>query len=74
MAAGTYNFDPAKLCQNYTSPLKCWLAIVPLVTLENRIGIDWDGKRELTDEELKVFDRTNSFVDEYRDVFENLSK
>ena len=53
---------------------KPWLAIVPLSSVERPAEIDLDGKRELTKEEQEVLSWANSFVEEYHDVFETLSK
>jgi len=53
---------------------KPWLAIVPLAAPEKETGIDLDANRELTKEEKELLSWTNGFVEEYRDVFEALSK
>jgi len=53
---------------------KPWLAIVPLSSPEKGTNIDLDGKRELTTEEQVLLSWTNGFVEEYKDVFEALSK
>ena len=37
-------------------------------------GIDLEGERELTIAEQEILSWTNNFVEEYRDVFEALSK
>jgi len=53
---------------------KPWLAIVPLASPEGKDGIDLVCNRELTAEEKKALSWTNEFVEEYKDVFEALSK
>jgi len=53
---------------------KPWLAIVPLSTPASADGIDLDSERELTIAEQEILSWTNNFVEEYRDVFEALSK
>ena len=53
---------------------KPWLAIVPLSSPGGVAGIDLDSDRELTAEEQEILSWTNDFAEEYRDVFEALSK
>lgn len=53
---------------------KPWLAIVPLSPSKNEPGIDLNSERELTIEEMGLLSWTDSFIGEYKDVFEALSK
>jgi len=53
---------------------KPWLAIVPISQAEGVERIDLNANRELTTEEQELFGWTKGYVEEYKDVFEALSK
>jgi prevent-host-death family protein len=52
---------------------KPWLVISPAATYQEKT-LNSEGEAELTSKEQELLEWSDSFVEEYRDVFEALSK